>query len=88
MRTARAAFPRKAAVTAVFAQKLARRICEPCREPRAANPEIIASFVDLCARAGIEFVALGSAVWNDPRGPAAAVEEANRLLGAIVGAPA
>ena len=32
------------------------------------------------AEAGIEFVALRSAVWDYPQGPAAAVAEANRLL--------
>jgi thiamine-phosphate pyrophosphorylase len=30
--------------------------------------------------AGIEFVALGSAVWDYPAGPAAAVAAANRIL--------
>ncbi|MGD9738394.1 MAG: thiamine phosphate synthase [Bauldia sp.] len=34
----------------------------------------------------IEFVALRSAVWNDPRGPRAAVADANRIL-AEVGEP-
>jgi thiamine-phosphate pyrophosphorylase len=33
------------------------------------------------AEAGIEFVALRSAVWDHPDGPAKAVAEANRLLG-------
>ncbi len=32
------------------------------------------------AAAGIEFVALGRAVWDDPRGPGAAVAEACRIL--------
>jgi thiamine-phosphate pyrophosphorylase len=32
------------------------------------------------ADAGIEFAALRKAVWDDPRGPAAAVADANRLL--------
>ncbi len=32
------------------------------------------------ARAGAEFVALGDAVWGDPRGPAAAVAEAEAAL--------
>jgi thiamine-phosphate pyrophosphorylase len=36
--------------------------------------------VDQAATNGIDFVALGSAVWDDPRGPRAAVTEANRRL--------
>lgn len=34
------------------------------------------------ARAGADFVALCGAVWDDPRGPAAALETAERLLAA------
>ncbi len=34
------------------------------------------SQVDALARAGAEFVGLGDCVWNDPRGPAAAVADA------------
>jgi len=34
------------------------------------------------AEAGIEFVALGSAIWDDPRGPAVAVSEANGIFAA------
>jgi thiamine-phosphate pyrophosphorylase len=34
------------------------------------------------ARAGADFVALCDAIWCDPRGPAAGVEEAGRLLAA------
>ena len=34
------------------------------------------------AREGIEFVALCRAVWDDPRGPAAAVAEAEERLAA------
>lgn len=36
--------------------------------------------VTAAAEAGIEFIALRSAVWDHPEGPAAAVAEANRLL--------
>lgn len=39
--------------------------------------------VEEAARAGVEFVALRSAVFDDPRGAAAAVEEANRRLAAV-----
>jgi len=38
--------------------------------------------VEEAARAGVEFVALRDAVFSDPRGPAAAVDEANRRLAA------
>lgn len=34
------------------------------------------------ADAGLEFVALGAAIWEDPRGPAAAVTEANAIIAA------
>ena len=44
--------------------------------------------VEEAARNGIEFVALSRAVFEDPRGPAAAVEEANRRLAAPAGADA
>jgi thiamine-phosphate pyrophosphorylase len=44
--------------------------------------------VEEAARNGIEFVALSRAVFEDPRGPAAAVEEANRRLAAPAGAVA
>jgi thiamine-phosphate pyrophosphorylase len=40
------------------------------------------------AAAGIDFVALRDAVWDDPRGPAAAVAEANALLAATRAAEA
>jgi thiamine-phosphate pyrophosphorylase len=36
------------------------------------------------AAAGADFVALGDAVWNDPRGPAAATSEAQAALGAAL----
>ena len=52
-----------------------------------ANGELVgvytssnATDVDAAVAAGIEFVALGAAVWDDPRGPAAAVADANRRL--------
>jgi thiamine-phosphate pyrophosphorylase len=44
--------------------------------------------VEEAARNGVEFVALSRAVFEDPRGPAAAVEEANRRLAAPAGAVA
>lgn len=44
--------------------------------------------VEEAARNGIEFVALSRAVFEDPRGPAAAVKEANRRLAAPAGADA
>jgi thiamine-phosphate pyrophosphorylase len=40
------------------------------------------------AAAGIEFVALRSAVWEHPEGPSAAVAEANRLIRATARVPA
>jgi thiamine-phosphate pyrophosphorylase len=40
--------------------------------------------VSEAAAAGIEFVALGRAVFDDPRGPAAAVAEANRRLAGLI----
>ena len=43
--------------------------------------------VEDAAAAGIDFVALGRAIWEDPRGPAAAVEDANRRLAAAVATP-
>jgi thiamine-phosphate pyrophosphorylase len=39
--------------------------------------------VDAALSAGIDFVALRQAVWDDPRGPAAAVAEANARLARI-----
>jgi thiamine-phosphate pyrophosphorylase len=39
--------------------------------------------VDQAVEAGVEFVALRHAVWDDPRGPAAAVAEANMRLAAV-----
>ncbi len=39
--------------------------------------------VEEAAAAGIEFVALSRAVWDDPRGPAAAVAEAAERLAAV-----
>jgi thiamine-phosphate pyrophosphorylase len=48
---------------------------------------VIAS-VGEAAAAGIDFVALRDAVWNDPRGPAAAVAEANGLLASTARAEA
>ena len=44
--------------------------------------------VETAAREGIEFVALCRAVFEDPRGPGIAVEEANRLLSRIAEAAA
>ena len=41
--------------------------------------------VEEAAAEGIEFVALSRAVFDDPRGPAAAVEEANRRLAGTAG---
>jgi thiamine-phosphate pyrophosphorylase len=38
--------------------------------------------VSVLASAGADFVALGDVVWNDPRGPAAAIEAAQRSLAA------
>ena len=43
--------------------------------------------VEAAARAGIEFVALSRAVFDDPRGPAAAVDEANRRLARVAEEP-
>ena len=40
------------------------------------------------AEAGPEFIALGAAVWDDPRGPAAAVAEASATLDAVAEAEA
>jgi hypothetical protein len=42
--------------------------------------------IEQAAREGIEFVALCHAVFDDPRGPAAAVAEANERLARIAGA--
>ena len=40
--------------------------------------------VDALAQTGAEFVALESAIWDDPRGPAAAVADAaKRMAGAL-----
>lgn len=39
------------------------------------------------ARAGADFVALGDAVWNDPRGPAAAMRDAAAALNYAAGTP-
>ena len=47
----------------------------PCVAFAARLPDVAA-----LSGAGVDFVALGDAVWSDPRGPAAAVAEANRLL--------
>jgi thiamine-phosphate pyrophosphorylase len=44
--------------------------------------------VDQAADAGVEFVALRHAVWDDSRGPAAAVADANLRLAALVDAVA
>jgi thiamine-phosphate pyrophosphorylase len=44
--------------------------------------------VETAAREGIDFVALARAVLDDPRGPGAAVDEANRRLAAIAEAAA
>lgn len=44
----------------------------------------LASIED-CAATGVEFVALGRAIWEDPRGPKAAVIEANRHLTPVAG---
>lgn len=44
--------------------------------------------VEEAARAGVEFVALRTAVFDDPRGAAAAVDEANRRLATVAGATA
>jgi thiamine-phosphate pyrophosphorylase len=50
----------------------------PC-VARAESPEMVGAL----ARAGADFILLDSAVWDDPRGPAAAVTEA---LAALKGA--
>ena len=42
----------------------------------AATPEEVGEF----AKAGADFVAVGGGIWDDPRGAAAAVAEAARLL--------
>ena len=47
----------------------------PCVAFAARLPDVAA-----LSDAGVDFVALGDAVWSDPRGPAAAVAEADRLL--------
>jgi thiamine-phosphate pyrophosphorylase len=44
--------------------------------------------VEQASRAGIDFVALRRAVWDDPRGPAAAVAEANARLASVAEAAA
>ena len=36
--------------------------------------------VGVLAKAGADFVAIGGGIWDDPRGTAAAVAEASRLL--------
>lgn len=47
----------------------------PC-VARAESPEMVGAL----ARAGADFILLDSAVWDDPRGPAAAVTEALAVL--------
>jgi thiamine-phosphate pyrophosphorylase len=42
----------------------------------AANPVEVTAL----AKAGADFVAIGGDIWDDPRGAAAAVAEASRLL--------